>query len=159
MCLVLCHKHSGQRQVPLLLWALPGPTPGSMWQRWPCRASGVTHICQTSPPTAPIAPDELHLSKTPLLCLADFHGGARGTCTRITETWIFHTFSLKIIMLAFTDLGPGLSFVFPCPCSQSTQSVVKSQLTASVPLNLQAGQGHLFFAGPASPHSSVSPSL
>lgn len=111
------------------------------------------------PPTAPIAPDELHLSKTPLLCLADFHGGARGTCTRITKPWIFHTFSLKIIMLAFTDLGPGLSFVFPCPCSQSTQSVVKSQLTASIPLNLQAGQGHLFFAGPASPHSSVSPSL
>lgn len=62
---------------------------------------------------------ELHLSKTSLPCLSDcgFHGWAQDTCTRITEMWIFHTFSLKIAGFAFTDLGPWLFFVpVPNPC-------------------------------------------
>lgn len=46
-----------------------------------------------------------------------FHGWAQDTCTRITEAWIFHTFSLKITVFAFTGLGPWPFFVpVPNPC-------------------------------------------
>lgn len=155
VCLVLCHKHSGQRQVPLLLWALPGPTPGSMWQRWHCRASRVTHVCQTSPPLPLMNFIYQKLHFCAWLTFMVGHGVS--ALESLKHGYFTHCLSkLPCLHLLTLDLDFPLSSPALVP---NPHSVVKSQLTASVPLNLQAGQGHLFFAGPASPHSSVSPSL
>lgn len=138
----------------LLLWALPGPTPGSTQQRCHCKASQVIRICPSSPMTASTGPRWTSLfrnvrktwccvvssntpwnnppltwytfilisdtllggsicvleigspnsSSVPLLSDCGLPGQVQDIHTRITKTWVFHTF--KITVFAFTDLGP-----------------------------------------------------
>lgn len=135
------------------IWGLPGPTPGSTQQKCHCRASWVTHICQTSPHDSlhglhlpkirkplPLCGPPQHPTRSPPLtwhtfisisdaplwgsvcwvlvmgslncssvriCLTyGFHSWVQDISARIIKTWVFHTFSLKITVFAFTDVGP-----------------------------------------------------